>query len=58
MTTKHIDDQLWREVEKKTVEAIIETRVAIKETTMLRWLIRKGLKEITEDDYHEMARRK
>ena len=37
MTTKHIDDQLWREVEKKTVEAIIETRVAIKETTMLRW---------------------
>lgn len=51
MPSKHIDDQVWRQVEKKTVEAVIGTKVSIKDTTMLKWLIKKGIETITEDDY-------
>ncbi len=36
MPSKHIDERVWRLVEKKTVEAVIATRVAIKDTTMLK----------------------
>lgn len=53
MTTKHIDDRLWRLVEQKTVEAVIDTRVSIKETQMLKWLIKKGLEEIKTEDYRK-----
>jgi hypothetical protein len=51
MPSKHIDDRVWREVEKKTVEAVIRTKISIKDTTMLKWLIMKGLETISEDDY-------
>lgn len=51
MPTKHIDEQVWRLVEKKTVEAVVETKSSIKPTEMLKWLILKGLEDITEDDY-------
>lgn len=51
MPSKHVDERVWREVEKKTVEAVISTKISIKDTTMLKWLIKKGLETITEDDY-------
>lgn len=51
MPTKHIDEQVWRLVEKKTVEAVVDTKISIKPTEMLKWLILKGLEDITEDDY-------
>jgi hypothetical protein len=51
MPTKHIDEQVWRLVEKKTVEAVVETKISIKPTEMLKWLILKGLENINEDDY-------
>lgn len=56
MPTKHIDDQVWRQVEKKTVEAVIKTKMPIKETEMLKWLIKKGLEEIGEEDYIRFKR--
>lgn len=43
MPTKHIDDRVWRQVEKKTVEAVVQTKMNIKDTEMLKWLILKGL---------------
>lgn len=58
MTTKHIDDQVWRKVEEKTMEAIFELKTPIKQTEMLKWLILKGLEEITEDDYHRFQDKK
>ncbi len=50
MPSKHIEANLWRKVEKKTVEAVISTKQSIKDTTMLKWLIMIGLKEIKERD--------
>lgn len=44
MPTKHIDDETWRKIEKKTVEAVIETRKSVKESEMLKRLILIGLK--------------
>ena len=55
MATKHIDDKIWRQVEKKTVEAVIATKTSVKETQMLKWLIQKGLETITEEDYERFV---
>ena len=56
MPTKHIDDRVWRQVEKKAVEAVIQTKLNIKDTEMLKWLILKGLETITEDDYYQFKK--
>jgi len=58
MPTKHIDDETWRKVEREAVKATIATKKSIKETEMLKWLILKGLEEITEDDFEKMVKRK
>lgn len=58
MPTKHIDDQTWRLVEKRTVEAVVATRVSIKETEMLTMLIKKGLENLNEDDIEKIIRKK
>ena len=58
MPTKHIDDETWRKVEKEAVKATIATKKSVKETEMLRWLILKGLEEITEEDFEQMVRGK
>ncbi|OGQ51879.1 MAG: repressor [Deltaproteobacteria bacterium RIFCSPLOWO2_02_FULL_53_8] len=58
MPTKHIDDETWRKVEKEAVKATIATKKSIKETEMLKWLILKGLEEITETDFQKIANAK
>lgn len=58
MPTKHIDEETWRKVEKEAVKATITTKKSIKETEMLKWLILKGLEEITENDFERIARAK
>lgn len=58
MPTKHIDEQVWRLVEKKTVEAVVETKISIKPTEMLKWLILKGLEDIREEDYAKFRKAK
>ncbi|EGR9572871.1 hypothetical protein QMI54_004830 [Salmonella enterica] len=56
MPTKHINDALWRRIEKETVKAVIETKAPVKDTTMLEWIIKKGLETITEEDYRKFLR--
>jgi len=56
MPTKHIDEETWRKVEQAAVKATIATKRSIKETEMLRWLILKGLSEITEADFEKLAK--
>ncbi len=58
MPTKHIDEPTWRKVEKETVKAVITTQTALKDTEILKILILKGLKEITEEDYKKYAANK
>jgi hypothetical protein len=58
MPTKHIDDETWRKVEKEAVRATIATKRSIKETEMLKWLILKGLEEMTEEDFEKIAKSK
>ena len=49
MPVKHIDEETWRKIEKKTVEAVIETKKSIKEGQMLKRLILIGLKHYDEE---------
>lgn len=58
MPSKHVDEQTWRKVEKETVRAVIAAQASIKENEVLRILILKGLKHVTEDDYKEFAEKK
>ncbi|EBU3703942.1 hypothetical protein B9U77_26410 [Salmonella enterica] len=53
MPTKHINDVQWRKIEKETVRAVTTLGIPIKDTKMLEWIIEKGLKSITEDDYRK-----
>ncbi|EJU9865822.1 hypothetical protein N5N55_001451 [Vibrio vulnificus] len=54
MATKHIKDSTWRAVERKTVEAVIETKMNIKDTEMLDYLINLGLKSFSKEDYNKV----
>jgi hypothetical protein len=53
MPTKHINDIQWRKIEKETVRAVTTLGIPVKDTKMLEWIIEKGLKSITEDDYRK-----
>jgi hypothetical protein len=58
MPSKHIDDQTWRRVEKATVDAVVMTKCSIKDTEILKLLIKKGLEAVKEEDYLELAKKK
>ena len=47
MPTKHIEIELWQQVEAKTVETIIQSKVMVKETDILQEIIKKGLQHIS-----------
>lgn len=54
MPVKHIPDAIWRKVEKELVKAVIATQLPVKESEIIEVLLRKGLENITEDDYKTM----
>ncbi|OZO39396.1 hypothetical protein [Pseudomonas aeruginosa] len=58
MPTKHIDDATWRKVEKETVKAVIHLQASVKDTEVLRWLILKGLEEMTPEDLERFHKKK
>ena len=43
MPTKHINDVLWRKVEKETVKVVTTLAIPVKDTKVLEWIIAKGL---------------
>jgi hypothetical protein len=51
MPTKHITEKTWRLVEKETVKAVIATQKPIRGTQVIEILIKKGIENITEEDY-------
>jgi len=56
MTTKHIPDEIWTLVTKKTMEAIKLTKKPIKEKDVLKLLILKGLSAVTEEELETLGR--
>ena len=54
MPVKHIPDAIWRKVEKELVKAVIATQRPVKESEIIEVLLRKGLENVTEDDYKTM----
>ena len=58
MPTKHIETVLWQQIEAKTVETIIQTKVMIKETDILQEIIRKGLQYISTEELRQYALQK
>ncbi|AKO44291.1 repressor [[Haemophilus] ducreyi] len=53
MPSKHIDDMTWKKVQDETVKAVILTKTSLKDTEILKILIKKGLKHIQDEDYLE-----
>lgn len=58
MPSKHIEQKTWQKVQDATVKAVIQTKVSIKDTEMLKILILKGLSTISEDEIQQFAERK
>jgi len=56
--SKHIDDATWKKVQDETVRAVVLTKTSLKDTEILKILIRKGIEKITEDDYIKLASKK
>ena len=50
MPTKHIDTTSWNTVESVTVRAIELNGKLVKETDVIRLLIERGAKTLTDDD--------
>ncbi|MCQ9122781.1 hypothetical protein [Rodentibacter caecimuris] len=58
MPSKHIDENTWKKVQDETVKAVIATKTSLKDTEVLKILIKKGLEHINEQDYINFAQRK
>lgn len=56
--SKHIDDLTWKKVQEEHVKAVVLTKTSIKDTEILKILIRKGLESISENDYLHFANKK
>lgn len=55
MPSKHIDDNTWKKVQDETVKAVILTKTSIKDTEILKILIKKGIQNIKDEDYINYA---
>jgi len=58
MPSKHIDDVTWRKVEKESLRAVKAAEKVFKETEILKLLIIKGLENVTDEDYENLAKKK
>ena len=58
MPSQHIKEETWKQVEKETVKAVIQTKTHLRPTEILDLLIQKGLKNIDDIDYDKLARMK
>ena len=58
MPSKHVDEQTWKKVQDETVKAVIATKTSLKDTEVLKILIKKGLEHINESDYIHYIQRK
>ncbi|NBH74743.1 hypothetical protein [Rodentibacter pneumotropicus] len=58
MPSKHIDEHTWKKVQEETVKAVILTKTSLKDTEILKILIKKGLENVSENDYLEFAQKK
>lgn len=58
MPTKHIESELWQQIEAKTVETIMQAQVMIKETDILQEIIKKGLQHTSIEELKQFALQK
>ena len=58
MQTKHIDYIKLKKVQEEHVKAVVLTKMSIKDTEILKILIKKGLDNVTDDDYINFANKK
>ncbi len=58
MPTKHIDEKAWKIIEHEVVKAVIATKKGIKETQILNYALIKGLKNLNEEDYENIANKR
>lgn len=58
MPTKHIDEITWEKIKNEHVKAVILTKASLKDTDILKLLIKKGLETVKDQDYKDLANRK
>jgi len=56
MPSIHINDEVWKKVEKGSVKAVIQTKTAITPEIFVHWLIENGLKNIDEIEIDQRAK--
>lgn len=58
MAAKYINEEIWKKVEKKLVEAVIETKQSWKDADILRVILEIGLENVNKEDYWNHIRSK
>lgn len=56
MPTKHIDTETWKEVEATLVKAVTLGQRPVKESDVLRLLIRIGIKKVKDEDLKNLSK--
>lgn len=58
MPSKHIDNELWKQIQEKHIQMVIETKTSLNDTDVLKAIIKKGLDVITNDDVLKNIKKK
>ncbi|MCP5004014.1 MAG: hypothetical protein GY941_08745 [Planctomycetes bacterium] len=57
MPSRHIPEDAWKLIEGEVVKATIETKREIKAKDVIRFAIKKGLKDIDSKDYWKLVKK-
>jgi len=56
MPVKHIDNETWLLIEKINVKTVIAQQRPIKEGEIIKFILKRGLKNITEEEIYNIGR--
>lgn len=58
MPAKHIDNATWEKIKDEHVRAVVLTKASLKDTEVMKVLIKVGLEHVTDEDYFKLANSK
>lgn len=58
MPAKHIDEHTWEKIKNEHVRAVILTKASLKDTEIMKLLLKIGLEHVKDEDYIKLANSK
>lgn len=58
MPAKHIDENTWEKIKNEHVRAVVLTKASLKDTEVMKLLIKVGLENVKDEHYIKLAAEK